>query len=533
MNSRYPQAALLAVLLVLAAGLIQATVLVGRQDADREPQAASFTLPNSAQAYEQQRKTLVAADDGVRFDAGLKLNAQEQLLNEHLIALREALRKEYIAAKRFPPAEPFHGVRDEIRQTALYALLHEMPKGGVLHLHTSSTAPAEWIVTTGIKEENCCVCWPNDNGDSIRGELGFFLPDKIPAGYQSVQAVMAKEPDFSDKLLELITISSADRTLKRSEIWGKFNQIFKRVDDLLSYQPVFVKYYLAAFQTLLDDHVTYVELRAGFNSLHDLNGKTWDHRQRAALMWDLRNQVRQTNPQFDVKLIYSGYRALTVEAVWEEIEQAVELRKIWAGQNFMLGFDLVGEEDAGHTTVFFLPDWVRLKTYLAQQKTTLPFYFHDGESDWPSDENLYDAMLLGTRRIGHGFNLFHFPALEASLKRHGVAVEVCPISNQQLRYVDDLRVHPAAGYLNRGVPCVLGNDDPGIFGNDGLSYDFWEAIMAWDLDLQSVKQLAINSLVYSGMTDAEKSVALAEWHKAWDGWVDQSVATLRQAPPPR
>jgi adenosine deaminase CECR1 len=228
-----------------------------------------------------------------------------------------------------------------------------------------------------------------------------------------------------------------------------------------------------------------------------------------------------------VKLIYSGHRRASATDVWTQLKQAVELRKAWTDRNFILGFDLVGEEDAGHTTEYFLPDWVKLRSHLAEQKTTLPFFFHDGESDWPSDENLYDAFLLGSRRIGHGFNLFRFPTLQKQVKSHQVAVEVCPISNQQLRYVSDLRMHPASGYLNQGIACVIGSDDPGIFGNEGLSFDFWEAVVAWDLDLRSLKQLALNSLLYSGMTELEKSAAIAHWQASWDDWVSRSSKSLR------
>jgi adenosine deaminase CECR1 len=69
------------------------------------------------------------------------------------------------------------------------------------------------------------------------------------------------------------------------------------------------------------------------------------------------------------------------------------------------------------------------------------------------------------------------------------------------------------------VPCVLGKDDPGIFGNDGLTYDYWEAVVAWNLDLRAVKQLALNSLMYSAMTEAEKRVAIEHWQKSWDRWI--------------
>lgn len=505
----------LCLLMILSLILVTAHAPAGESD------PITTGLPDSRDVYRRQRSHLLAIDTSIRFDAKMRLSAAERRVDEHLAVLRAQLLEQYRERKRFPPAEPFHTVKDDIQSTRLYRILREMPKGGVLHIHTSSTAPASWIVNTGIREPNCYVCWPEDCGNAIRGQLGFFRPDGVPPGYRPVAELLDREPDFPNKLLRLITINSDDDALNSLEIWIKFNQIFQRTGGLEAYQPLFERYYAAAFETLLADQVTYVELRAGFGSLYDLDGRSWDYHECARRMWRVRDQIREASPDFDLKLICSGHRRASVRKIRPQLEAAVELRKVWQKQNFVVGFDLVGEEDAGHSTEFFLTDWIHLKGYLREQETTLPFYFHDGESDWPSDENLYDAYLLGSKRIGHGFNLFRFPDLEKRLIADGVAVEVCPISNQELRCVADLRIHPASGYLNRGVPSVIGNDDPGILGNDGLSYDFWEAIMAWKLDLQAIKQLALNSLVYSAMTDAEKSAAIGRWEKLWDRWVSR------------
>lgn len=69
---------------------------------------------------------------------------------------------------------------------------------------------------------------------------------------------------------------------------------------------------------------------------------------------------------------------------------------------------------------------------------------------------------------------------------------------------------------------VVSNDDPGLWGAKGLTYDFYEAfmgIMSANSDLRSLKQLAMNSLIYSSMNEREKIVALNRWQVKWDAFV--------------
>ena len=96
-------------------------------------------------------------------------------------------------------------------------------------------------------------------------------------------------------------------------------------------------------------------------------------------------------------------------------------------------------------------------------------------------------------------------------------IQSCPVSNQMLGYVPDLRQHPALNYYRSGIPLILGADDPGTMGYDDFTVDWYEVYNAWGLDLSDLKKLAENSLRYSTMNDTDKKTAVeSKWRPLWD-----------------
>ena len=179
---------------------------------------------------------------------------------------------------------------------------------------------------------------------------------------------------------------------------------------------------------------------------------------------------------------------------------------------------MVGQEDKGRPLIDFAP-------LLAAADA--PLYFHAGETatvGGAADLNLVDAHLLGSKRLGHGYALAHHPRLRAAVKAAGIALEVCPLSNQVLMLVDDLRNHPLATFMSEDLPVTLAPDDPALWGAVGASHDWAMAYLAMDdrAGLAALKQLAQNSIDFSALPAAQKNAAKATWANAWDA----AVATI-------
>lgn len=65
----------------------------------------------------------------------------------------------------------------------------------------------------------------------------------------------------------------------------------------------------------------------------------------------------------------------------------------------------MGQEDTNKPLIHYAEPLLRFIEYQKQENVDIPFLFHAGETlgdGTAADMNLYDAILLGTKRIGHG-----------------------------------------------------------------------------------------------------------------------------------
>ena len=170
--------------------------------------------------------------------------------------------------------------------------------------------------------------------------------------------------------------------------------------------------------------------------------------------------------------------------------------------NLISGFDMVCEEDYNPKCDTFLE---MLYTAKLKYGDRFKVIMHAGESYLRTNTELYDAILLSTKRIGHGFNLIMHPNLIQIVKDEKICLECCPISNKVLGYVTDLRLHPVRSLLAQGVPVSISSDDPGFWCAGGVTLDYVTAYIEWGLSLEDLKQLALNSIEYSTIEESQKA----------------------------
>lgn len=497
--------------------LLLALATVGCQMKQAEVETSGFS---DSESYITERNQLLDKDANQSFDASITFSDKESLANQRLISLRDSMLSAYEKARYFPPSKDFFKSQDHIERTPLFRLLKKMPKGGFLHMHASAVRDFHWLIDKVISLPEMYVYWGEDNSQYIKGEMQAFEAGQQKDGFQQASALSKNEEDFKEEMYDLLTLTQeTDRDT--IDIWVEFDKVFKRIGKAYSYQPVFAEFHREVFLSSLKDNIQHVELREiMFGGLYDLEHPPGYYNEDSIvnIFQDLEAELQQEYPQFSLKLIYTDLRFRDKESIANSFANAYALRARYP--EIIKGFDLVAHEDAGNTTFHYLNAWLKADSLEEVYGIDMPYYFHNGESDWYSNKNLYDAVLLGSKRIGHGLNLTLFSSLIDEVIEQDICLEVSPISNQVLGYVEDLRIHPAHSLIRQGVQITISSDDPAIYQYEGLTYDYWSILLAWQLDLRSLKKLSMNGIMYSTLSDAEKTKAMDFWEADWNEFID-------------
>ena len=475
------------------------------------------------------------------------------------------------------PGMMFSLARDRMEKTDVWKIVEKMPKGALLHAHLDAMVDVDWLIDQALAEPGMCIIAPEGlsskaKRETVLMEFRYFNEEEIKskrspgapgttsiwsANYSPYTPIPLKDaarmfPDdnttFKKWLQARCTITmeeSLDHHHGLDAVWRKFQSTLRTVDWMLMYEPIFRRAMVRLFGQLAADGITYVEVRTAFMFEYRSVNETYGRDNQAAFLAHFQESLAQFKKSESGKsfrgarIIWTPIRRQDNRQIAKSMKTCIAMKKRFPA--LISGFDFVAQEDLGRPLSSLVPlvFWFRKECHEASVE--LPFFFHAGEclGDGDStDNNLFDAILLGTRRIGHGYSLFKHPLLIDMVKDKQILVESCPISNEILRLSSSILSHTLPALLSRNVACSLNNDDPAVLGHgrNGLTHDFWQCFMAWEnFGLEGLGTVAENSLKWSCFEDqgqkewmkdlteaymakGVKAKMLRAWRDEWEKW---------------
>jgi adenosine deaminase/aminodeoxyfutalosine deaminase len=194
--------------------------------------------------------------------------------------------------------------------------------------------------------------------------------------------------------------------------------------------------------------------------------------------------------------IFDAVRHFTVEEADRVFRKAAELREFYPS---IVAIGLGGDERRSGSEPF-------RHLFARAQSAGLRLTNHAGETTGP--EAIWEALAIGSERIGHAVSAIQDESLLAELKNRGIAVELNPTSNVRTGVCSAFAVHPLRRYFDRGLLVTLNSDDPAFFGSD-LANEFLLAHTQQGFTRDELRQLAANSIRASFLPENEKSAWLS------------------------
>ena len=189
------------------------------------------------------------------------------------------------------------------------------------------------------------------------------------------------------------------------------------------------------------------------------------------------------------KLIMCFLRHLDEAAAFETLNQALPYKNWIAG----VGLD---SSEMGHPPSKFQ------RVFSKARDEGFITVAHAGE-EGPA-EYVWEAInLLKVSRIDHGNRSLDDEQLIKYLNETQIPLTVCPLSNLELKVVNDLKDHPLLKLMEAGLMVTINSDDPAYFGGY-MNENYSQIASALNLTKEQITQLAKNSFKSSFLSKSEK-----------------------------
>jgi adenosine deaminase len=459
--------------------------------------------------------------------------------------------------------------------------LRFLPKGGLLHVHLTGAIPIEVILNNSknifVATSNCKSTYSDKSNKPLIYSLtsGRYM--------HHVKATNRRKffKNYCLRYKQLSTLSHNQRNDIRNAIKlgalpynphpyalpAEFNERFIRLNDLTHDLQLYKSLFAEFLKKTCDENIDYIELMINpFREVEPnsksinyvFNGKD-DTKIRSELQTHIGNQdfdfyaavfllkqyidvvddfnkklkkdcvkregLFQFLPEYiDARFLIGLKRTNNTRE--EDLELAFKVvnhfinDETQAYRNKVLGINLMGDEfgKIGRPT-----DYSKWMNQLQQKYPDVHVSIHAGESTVP-DGHVFDSILLDAERIGHCISLQHSKPTVTILKDKNLCIEACILSNKYLGYIPDVTQHPVKQWIENDLKVCLNTDDPGIFDID-MTEEFQNAVAAFDISLDTIKQLAMESIMSSFLPDFEKKQRLKAFDAKFTCFCDKYQVT--------
>lgn len=313
---------------------------------------------------------------------------------------------------------------------------------------------------------------------------------------------------------ELLTLSFAQK-----EMWERFEEKISNFFPIFFALHIFKKYTRHTMLKYIRNGYDRLEFRAFLAQLteYDSHGnllKTHSEEAFLRAVDEVYEEVRRDHPNFTVGFVFFGLKFFSPQQNEELFVKICELN--W---DKTIGLDFVQQEDMFGP----LEDYDPIVDRVLARYPHLDYkkVYHAGETKDHRTSNLEAAVKAGSVRIGHGLNVLQ--RIEFLPHCRNICFEKNPLSNLVLGYNSDAREASAPILLGLGYAVTINPDDPGKFGVEDSTVDYFLAAISYNWTLRHLKLIAYHSINHAICDERTRTAALHSFESRWNGWVRDFV----------
>ena len=196
--------------------------------------------------------------------------------------------------------------------------------------------------------------------------------------------------------------------------WKIFQYKIYNMNEIQNTTKYIKLHVIDALNSSIDEGILIFQGRAVLGNIVDNEtGKHIPISKELDIYLEALDEVRKREPKFQFNIIYLIFRNSTHEHLKFSLDTFLDLKKVEKYRDFLIGFDLVGDELLQKSDQFgsILLDYKK-------RNKDLEFYLHAGESMFEENDNLIDNFILECPRFGHGINLIKHSYLFDEIKKH-------------------------------------------------------------------------------------------------------------------